>query len=122
MTWRYEHFTEDEFKCRCGCGAAIMDHYFMTLLVTLRKRFGKPIHINSGYRCQAHDAKFGGKGNHSGKAADVRTGDPYELDTLHRLAIETGFTGLGMKFHGDGAGRYLHVDTSHEAFTEWTYP
>lgn len=59
-----KHFSSSEFKCRC-CGqlhpsgdkppAQLID-----FLETIREHFGKPVHINSGYRCPKHNAAVGG--------------------------------------------------------------
>lgn len=69
-----EHFDRAEFRCRCGCGAAIVSPDLPKLLEVIRERFGKPIKINSGYRCPSHNERVGGatRSEHCrGTAADI---------------------------------------------------
>ena len=73
-----KNFKLDEFKCKCGkCDPILVDDALVTWLQKIRDHFGKSVNINSGYRCQAHNAspKVGGsKSSHhvKGKAADIR--------------------------------------------------
>ena len=55
------HFTSNEFCCPC-CGSLGdgIDPDLLALLERVRAHFGKPIKINSGYRCYAHNAEVGG--------------------------------------------------------------
>ncbi|MGN1220216.1 MAG: D-Ala-D-Ala carboxypeptidase family metallohydrolase, partial [Candidatus Cryptobacteroides sp.] len=51
----------------------------------LRSAFGKPLHINSGYRCQALNKALKGAMNSQhtkGQAADVASDNPFELAEL----------------------------------------
>lgn len=46
-----KHFTENELKCKCGCGRAEMDADFMVKLEQIREYWGKPIDdIETGNR------------------------------------------------------------------------
>ena len=73
-----KNFKLDEFKCKCGkCDPILVDEALVTWLQKIRDHFGKSVNINSGYRCEAHNAspKVGGsKSSHhvKGKAADIR--------------------------------------------------
>ena len=52
-----------------------------------RERLGKPIYVNSGYRCDAVNEAVGGVAasqHREGKAADLRSDDPRELFKLIR--------------------------------------
>ena len=56
-----------------------------TVLQPLRDAWGKPLHINSGYRCPELNREVGGKptSQHlSGQAADVACDKPVELARL----------------------------------------
>ena len=56
-----------------------------TVLQPLRDNWGKPLHINSGYRCPELNREVGGKptSQHlSGQAADVACDKPVELARL----------------------------------------
>ncbi len=73
-----EHFTSKEFDCHCSrqdCEITLIDDELIRLLEKFRIPVG-PIGINSGFRCDAHNAEVGGE-EHSfhpeGKAADVRS-------------------------------------------------
>jgi hypothetical protein len=60
------------------------------LLQPLRDAWGKPIHINSGYRCPELNAKVGGSNTSQhrfGEAADCGVDDPLGLA---RLVLELG--------------------------------
>jgi len=68
-----KHFLCEEFACPC-CGTCLMDRDFMIALNQLRLIAGRPIKINSGYRCAKHNKAVGGA-SHSqhlvGRAADI---------------------------------------------------
>jgi uncharacterized protein YcbK (DUF882 family) len=107
--WKY--FTEDEMKCK-GSGTCEMDPQFMVKLDALRKKFGKPIIITSGYRSYEYNISIGGSKNSAhvqGKAADIAVShaDAYKIVGI---AIELGFTGIGVS--QKGSGRFIHVDTA----------
>lgn len=103
-----KNFRSVEFDCKCGkCKDTLIDEKLVTLLQKLRDKIGKPIIINSGFRCAAHNKAVGGAttSQHTiGKAADIRvTGILPSTIASHCEAI--GF---------DGIGRYstfTHVDT-----------
>lgn len=77
MKWKW--FCLNEFKCRC-CKALPADawmyveHLVINVLDPVRGLFGKPIKVNSGYRCEDHNKKVGGAKNSqhlTGQAADI---------------------------------------------------
>ncbi len=110
MDWsKYPNFSESEFKCS-HTGKAPMHPDFMERLQKLRTAYDKPMKITSGYRDKTHpiEAKKAAPGAHaSGRAADVsiRGADAVEL---LKLALELGFTGIGVQQKGDG--RFIHLD------------
>jgi len=60
------------------------------VLQPLRNAWGKPLKVNSGYRCKALNAAVGGvpTSQHvKGEAADIAAGDPVKLA---RLAVKLG--------------------------------
>lgn len=93
MKW----FKEGEFRCRC-CGE--LPRFAKENLETLveevldpaREAFGGPVRVNSGYRCQRHNAAVGGVANSQhlrGEAADIAPVKSEELrvkSELERLA------------------------------------
>lgn len=115
MDWdKYPNFSESEFRCK-HCGKVNMEPDFLSRLQAVRTAYGKPMIVTSGYRCSDHpiEKRKAKPGAHAlGLAADVavRGGDAY---LVLKLALEQGFTGIGI--NQKGPGRYLHLDTSTEA-------
>lgn len=74
-----EHFTRDEFRCKCGgkyCNGypAEPDERMVMIADQLRKNLGVPITIVSGLRCKTWNAIQGGVSNSQhmyGEAADI---------------------------------------------------
>lgn len=59
------------------------------VLQPLRDAYGKPLHVNSGYRCPELNKAVGGVATSQhvkGEAADIRTGSQTESYRLARLA------------------------------------
>jgi uncharacterized protein YcbK (DUF882 family) len=123
MDWgRYPNFKASEFACR-HCGKVEMDPNFMHRLQSLRNRYNKPMVITSGYRCPDHPiekAKPSPGAHSSGKAADVGI-QGAEAHRLLALAMELGFSGIGVQQKGDK--RFLHLDimTGENRPTVWSY-
>jgi len=105
----YKNFSRSELACK-HCGRAEMDSDFMSKLQNLREVYGKSMMITSGFRCKEHpiEARKENPGAHTtGHAVDiaVRGSDAHKL---LGLAIEHGFTGIGVQQKGDG--RFIHLD------------
>ena len=69
-----KNFNVNEFTCKCGCGFNNMEQKTIDLCQTIRDALGVPVRINSGCRCQKHNANVGGVRNSqhlSGVAADL---------------------------------------------------
>jgi len=104
-----KYFTMNEFQCRDGCEMpaevrinikALVEH----VLDPVREQLGKPIYVNSGYRCPRHNLKVGGAVNSQhmkGEAADIRCDDN---ETLRRLIKEQGVFDQMIIYPG-----FLHV-------------
>jgi len=70
-----DNFNRKEFECKCGCGKSAVDVELITILELVRLYFGAPVYINSGNRCERHNAQEGGSeySQHLySKAADIR--------------------------------------------------
>ena len=69
-----ENFSRSEFACKC-CGEQIeMNADLIKSLQKLRTIYGKPITINSGYRCPEHNKAVGGVNDSehvTGEAVDI---------------------------------------------------
>ena len=77
-----EHFTREEFACKCGTyHAPYCDGFpaepkeqLVRIADAVRKNFGVPVEIISGLRCPQHNADSGGVANSQhmyGEAADI---------------------------------------------------
>lgn len=70
------NFKASEFRCKgkdC-CDEFKIDEALVEWLQKIRDHFGKPVTVNSGYRCPVHNPKVGGSsGSHhmKGQAADI---------------------------------------------------
>jgi uncharacterized protein YcbK (DUF882 family) len=108
---KYPNFSKAEFDCK-HTGNNEMQHSFMELVQRLRTAYGKSMRVSSGYRDPKHPIearKAGISGAHTtGLACDlaVERGDAY---TVLKLALELGFTGIGIQ--QKGSGRFIHLDT-----------
>lgn len=106
------HFNAKEFACN-HCGTALVTDALLDALEKLRSNLGgKPISINSGYRCPVHNKAVGGAADSMhmyGNAVDL-------VDTVTvDQAKKAGFTGIGTS-----NGRALHVDVR-DTPAQWSY-
>lgn len=63
------------------------------LLDSIRDMWGKPLHVNSGYRCSALNKAVGGKPTSQhlkGEAADITTGSKAENEKLFEMIKASG--------------------------------
>lgn len=112
MDWTaYPNFTREEFRCK-HTGECEMHHVFMQRLQHLRAKYGKPMIVTSGFRSVRHpiEAAKASPGEHTkGRAADIAVQGADAL-LLLRLALEFGFTRIGV--NQKGTGRFLHLGDS----------
>ncbi len=108
---RWPNFTAHELACRCGryCQAEYWhDPGFLDALQALRSRWGRPLVVNSGHRCDLHNAAVGGAplSAHKKMAVDLSTRglNTAERGQLLGLARAEGFTGFGFY------STWLHLD------------
>jgi zinc D-Ala-D-Ala carboxypeptidase len=117
INWtKYPNFTKEEFDCQ-ETGENEMQARFMEMLQLLRKRYGKPMRITSGYRSPNHsiEKRKSKPGTHAhGIAADIYAVGPDKY-RLVKLAFECGFTGVGV------AANFIHLDCSRERCAIWSY-
>lgn len=89
----YKEFEESETAIRKGIANVIntteirdsVKALVLNVLQPLRDAWGKPLHINSGYRCPTLNEAVGGVATSAhlyGQAADVACDNPYELASL----------------------------------------
>jgi len=120
--WRWPNFTPSEFACSC-CGIVYVSESFMDRLQSVRTRSSLPMPISSGYRCSSYNSSIsstGDSGPHTtGKAADIAVSHESAFVVLD-LALDEGFTGIGV--NQKGSGRFIHLDTLEENRPRvWSY-
>lgn len=113
LDWdRYANFSEKEMACKgkdCCGGQALMDADFMALLQSLRAAVDEPLVVTSAYRCEEHNNSIkGGIAHPTGRAVDIKVNGRLAYSIL-KLAFLYGFTGVGLKIHGDD--QFIHLDT-----------
>jgi len=103
-----KNFKIQEFECKCGCDMPLEVYENIIKLASqlqfLRDYTGRPITINSAYRCPDHNAKVGGSKTSQhllGKAADItiQSLKPAEVYALIEDLIDMGHMlqgGLGL--------------------------
>ena len=123
---RYENFSEAEFRCSC-CGKADMDAGFLDKLQAIRTAYGKPMRINSGYRCPDYNDAVSGSGRDgphtTGRAADIGLSGA-DAREIVGMAYRQGMTGIGVKQKGPHNSRFIHLDDldpPHPRPTIWSY-
>lgn len=104
-----QNFTSTEFDChgKGCCSETIIDKKLIEYLQQIRNHFGASITINSGYRCEKHNASVGGasKSKHkSGQAADIVVKGVAPLKVA-QYAESIGILGIGQY------PSFVHVDT-----------
>ena len=93
-----KYFKMSEFACRDGCPMPASARENIEALVEAvldpaREKFGKPITVNSGYRCPRHNAAVGGVPNSQhmrGEAADVSAGSAQASREVGKIIEQLG--------------------------------
>ena len=110
-----EYFKESEFACRC-CRQlppsvrenirALVDN----VLDPARQKLGGPVFVNSGYRCEKHNAEVGGVKNSQhlrGEAADIHCEDNRRLAEI--IEQNGRYDQLIRYLNKAGGIRFIHV-------------
>ena len=111
-----QYFTREEFRCQCGgkyCDGFPAEPAEETVRMAdeIRRRAGVPLTVNSGLRCEKHNAAVGGVANslhRTGQAVDL--GGGISPKRLHAIAdavqaeMIPGRGGLGLYNWG------IHID------------
>ncbi len=114
--FEYEEFDSPDIQ---GSGQ-MMNKGLLSKLDMIREEFGKPMHINSGYRTEAHNKKVGGtsKSSHiKGLAVDISCKNSVDRFKLIDLFIKHEVTRIGV------ADTFIHVDIDKDKSQNviWTY-
>ena len=104
-----QNFESTEFDCHCKkyCNSTEIDAKLVEYLQKIRDHFGKPVTINSAYRCSKHNKSIGGasKSKHLyGQAADIKVSGVAPLKVA-QFAESIGIKGIGQY------SNFVHIDT-----------
>lgn len=107
------NFKISEFCCKGNgcCSTAKIDTDLVAIVQKIRTHFGKPVTINSGYRCETHNKRVGGVNSSkhvSGMAADIVVKGVAPAEVA-KYAESIGVKGIGLYEGKDG--NFVHVDT-----------
>lgn len=114
-----KHFDVTEFDCPC-CSGNAMTGEVLDGIDLARSLAGVPFVINSGYRCETHNAKVGGSPTSShmnGTAVDIKCLNSGDRFRILRGLIDAGFNRIGISktfIHAD-------MDTSKQYDVAWLY-
>ena len=104
------HFTREELADR-ESGEHKFSQTTLDRLERVRVKCGFPFKISSGYRTPEHNAAVSATGldgpHTTGQAVDVVVGSG-QAYKLVAVAIDEGFTGIGVQQKGDT--RFIHLD------------
>tara|TARA_R110002020_G_scaffold170928_1_gene360855 strand:- start:329 stop:697 length:369 start_codon:yes stop_codon:yes gene_type:complete len=114
--FNYEEFDSPDIQ---GSGQ-LMSEVLLNMLDIVRKKYGKPIVINSGYRTVKHNAFVGGKSDSShlkGLAVDIKCTKSLDRFKLAKVLIQVGFKRIGI------GNTFIHVDIDKNKTQNvlWTY-
>jgi uncharacterized protein YcbK (DUF882 family) len=113
--------SQKQLRCHCGCDEIKITDALYTTLDTIRVLVGRPVNINSGYRCKKHDLKVRQKrttgAHHKGLAADIRVANSYERFEILRACMQLKITRIGV------AEDFIHIDIDRNLpqYVIWTY-
>lgn len=108
-----KNFKVSELDCKCKdstCDEVLIDTRLVEILQQIRDHFGVSVHVNSGYRCESHNAAVGGsKTSHHmrGMAADIRVKGVAPAEVA-KYAESIGVKRIGL-YEGDAEGNFVHI-------------
>ncbi len=115
-----DFFPEEPWACKCGCGKDDVDPTFVRMLNDARHYAKTAFHMNSVCRCEAHNAKEGGKptSDHvTGEGGDIRAVHSHKRDKILRGLRKAGFRRVGV------AKTFIHAgcNKSNPQDVTWVY-
>lgn len=118
---KFKYFTYGEFDSPDFLGSGkLVSNELISMLDVARKKYGKSMAINSGYRTIEHNAKVGGKPESShlkGLAVDIACNNSTDRFKLADILREVGFKRIGI------AKTFIHADIDKDKAQNvlWTY-
>ena len=121
---KWRNFSDEELSCRC-CGESNPNLEFeelMDAVQEMREELGFPFPVTSAYRCPDHpiEAKKDKFGYHRTAAIDINVYG-HKAVSLIELALEKGFTGIGVNQKGPYKQRFIHLDMREGPRVIWSY-
>ena len=113
-----QHFKPSELACH-HCGMYHVEPALLIALEWLRNLVEHPLTVNSGYRCQVHNAAVGSRPSSQhlfGRAADVTCSHvaPAQLAQLAEDVPYFQYGGIGLY------NTFVHVDVRDNGPARWT--
>lgn len=116
------HFSENDFRCPCGCGldCGYIDQDALRMLQKARVHAEVPFYITSSIRCSEHNRTAGGKSTSShldGLAFDIACTRSYPRFKIIESLLYAGFTRIGIRHD------FIHCDVDPDKPKElmWVY-
>lgn len=116
-------FKAREFDCPCGeCSSTLISEELLLKLQAIRDQIAAPLHINSGYRCPAHQAALTSEGYETATPSQHELGCAADIQAvcIGGAALETIARACGFKAVGVGQ-TWIHVDTRSDKDRRWEY-
>ena len=109
-----DYFSEEPFGCRDGCGLVAFDPAVRRILNEVREELGIPLIIESGCRCEKHNAAVGGAAGSAHlrqpdglcHAVDIRVFNPVVRGRLLEALQKRGIRRFEV------SNKHLHADNS----------
>ncbi len=124
------YFEPYEFACKCGCGARDIEAELLEKLNFARYYYGHSMSVNSGARCEKHNAskKVGGSSTSSHitkpmvkcKATDLKCIGSRERHLMLDALFWAGFKRIGV--NSEKGFIHVDVDKSKDQDVFWIYP
>lgn len=113
------NFKSSEMDCkgRGCCSTTLVDNQLIKHLQKIRNHFGKPVVINSGFRCSTHNKAVGGSSgskHKQGAAADIKI-NGVSPRKVAAYAEKIGVKGIGLY------DTFTHIDTRTKKFYWYSY-
>lgn len=109
-----KNFKLSEFDCKCSrCSTVLLDDTLVDILQKIRDHFGVAVNVNSGYRCEPHNAEVGGAtGSHhmKGMAADIWV-EGVAPKEVAKYAESIGVKRIGL-YEGASEGNFVHIGSA----------
>ena len=118
-----KYISREEYACKhCNALPPDFDFYpyeeFFDVFDSIREEWGKPIKINSGYRCPVHNASLSGSSPISahlfGLALDCECDDNMEVEQLFTL-IDDMYPELRIRKY-TGGSTFVHIDQAFKIY------